>query len=71
VQNLENDQWLLDEINTKLRRRMELATDAVVEHWHRLRGLHPAGDEIDLRTAAYALAIGKVAEAALARGIWP
>jgi glutamate dehydrogenase/leucine dehydrogenase len=27
--------------------------------------------QMDLRTAAYALAIGRVAEAALARGIWP
>jgi glutamate dehydrogenase (NAD(P)+) len=72
VQNLENDQWLLDEVNAKLRRRMEWATDAVVENWHRLRKAHgSAGDEIDLRTAAYALAIGRVAEAALARGIWP
>jgi glutamate dehydrogenase/leucine dehydrogenase len=71
IQNLENDQWLLDEVNNKLRRRMEWATDAVVEHWHRLRNLHGSGDEIDLRTAAYALAIGRVAEAALARGIWP
>jgi glutamate dehydrogenase/leucine dehydrogenase len=72
VQNLENDQWLLDEVNAKLRRRMEWATDAVIENWHRLRKAHgKAGDEIDLRTAAYALAIGRVAEAALARGIWP
>lgn len=71
VQNLENDQWLLDEVNTKLRRRMETATDAVVETWKRLRTESPAGEEIDLRIAAYALAIGRVAEAALARGIWP
>jgi len=71
VQNLENDHWLLDEVNNKLRRRMEWATDAVVEHWHRLRGLHSDSEEIDLRTAAYALAIGKVADAATARGIWP
>ncbi len=56
----------------KLRLRMERATDAVVENWHRLRSLHgPAGDRIDLRTAAYALAIGRVADVALARGIWP
>jgi glutamate dehydrogenase (NAD(P)+) len=71
VQNLENDQWLLDEVNVKLRRRMEIATDAVVENWKRLRAERPAGDEIDLRTAAYVLAIGRVAEAALTRGIWP
>jgi glutamate dehydrogenase (NAD(P)+) len=71
VQNLENDQWLLDEVNAKLRRRMEIATDAVVENWKRLRAERPAGDEIDLRTAAYVLAIGRVAEAALTRGIWP
>jgi glutamate dehydrogenase/leucine dehydrogenase len=71
VQNLENDQWLLDEVHTKLRRRMETATDAVVETWKRLRAQTPSGEEIDLRIAAYVLAIGRVAEAALARGIWP
>jgi glutamate dehydrogenase (NAD(P)+) len=71
VQNLENDQWLLDEVHTKLRRRMETATDAVVETWKRLRAQTPAGEEIDLRIAAYALAVGRVADAALARGIWP
>ena len=71
VQNLENDQWLLDEVNAKLRRRMETATDAVVETWKRLRAQIPAGEEINLRIAAYALAIGRVAEAAMARGIWP
>jgi glutamate dehydrogenase (NAD(P)+) len=72
VQNQENDQWALDEVNAKLRQRMERATDAVVEAWHRLRRLHgTAGDGIDLRTAAYALAIGRVADVALARGIWP
>jgi len=43
----------------------------VVETWKRLRAQTPAGGEIDLRIAAYSLAIGRVAEAALARGIWP
>jgi len=72
VQNLENDQWPLEEVNAKLRLRMERATDSVIENQQRLRRLHgPAGDGIDLRTAAYALAIGRVADVALARGIWP
>jgi glutamate dehydrogenase (NAD(P)+) len=72
VQNLENDQWPLDEVNAKLRLRMERATDAVIENCQRLRKLHGAGKgDIDLRTAAYVLAIGRVADAAVARGIWP
>ncbi|HEX7183888.1 MAG TPA: Glu/Leu/Phe/Val dehydrogenase [Thermoanaerobaculia bacterium] len=70
VQNIENEQWALDEVNAKLRARMERATDAVIDHCKRLRKEHST-KEIDLRTAAHALAIHRVAEVALARGIWP
>jgi glutamate dehydrogenase/leucine dehydrogenase len=46
----------------------------VIQNCQRLRKLHGAGSgkgDIDLRTAAYVLAIGRVADAAVARGIWP
>jgi glutamate dehydrogenase/leucine dehydrogenase len=85
VQNHENEQWDEETVNKKLLRKMNLATDAVIDTQHRVnndldglrarcaeRGLD--GQElapIDLRTAAYVLAIRRVADVALQRGIWP
>ena len=85
VQNHENEQWEEDVVNTKLLRKMNLATDAVIDTQHRVngdleriqerrseRGLN--GRElapVSLRTAAYVLAIRRVADVALQRGIWP
>ena len=85
VQNIENEQWDLEEVNAKLRRKMDRATDAVVDERERVnaslgelagRGDGGAPDEaslqpIGLRTAAYVLAIRRVAGIALQRGIWP
>jgi glutamate dehydrogenase (NAD(P)+) len=34
VQNLENQQWPLDEVETKLKQKMEVAVDAIVARWH-------------------------------------
>lgn len=71
VQNLENQQWDLEEVNSKLRRKMERATDAVItqrdEVNETMRELAP----VTLRTAAFILAIRRVANVALERGIWP
>ncbi|HEX3127953.1 MAG TPA: Glu/Leu/Phe/Val dehydrogenase [Thermoanaerobaculia bacterium] len=67
VQNNENEQWSLDEVQTKLRSRMERATDAVLDTRDRLS----KNKAVDLRTAAFALAIERVARVALDRGIWP
>jgi glutamate dehydrogenase (NAD(P)+) len=68
VQNIEHERWSLDDVNTKLRQRMEEATDAMLDTRERIgRG----GAEVDLRTAAHALAIGRVAQVAVERGIWP
>jgi glutamate dehydrogenase (NAD(P)+) len=67
VQNIENEQWDLEEVNDKLHKKMARAVDAVVERWHQLGG--PAS--VDLRTAAMVLAIERVAQVALERGIWP
>jgi len=70
VQNIENEQWDLADIQSKLRVRMERATDAVLaKHTELSRAKHP--DPPDLRTAALVLAIDRVAHVALSRGIWP
>lgn len=89
VQNIENQQWDLDEVNHKLRVKMERATDAVVARQREinnslsqldteLRRSRRAGEPappplapIDLRTAAFVVAIKRVADVALERGIWP
>jgi glutamate dehydrogenase (NAD(P)+) len=68
VQNIENEQWALDEVNDKLRAKMEAATDAVL---HKQTELNRGGRGSDLRTAALVLAIERVAHVALERGIWP
>lgn len=69
VQNNENEQWTLDEVQSKLQARMERATDGVLDTRERLAG--EKGSPVDLRTAAFALAIERVARVALDRGIWP
>jgi glutamate dehydrogenase (NAD(P)+) len=63
VQNLEYEQWPLETVNERLRVKMESAVDAVMEVQNQ------TGE--DLRTAAYVLAIGRVARVAQDRGIWP
>jgi glutamate dehydrogenase (NAD(P)+) len=69
VQNIENQQWDLEEVNRKLKTRMERATDAVLAKQQELN--RKAEAAIDLRTAALVVAIERVATAALQRGIWP
>jgi glutamate dehydrogenase (NAD(P)+) len=85
VQNIENEQWELDVVNRKLLAKMTKATDAVIDEQlqinenletlnterTRRNGPGDALTPVDLRTAAYVLAISRVAEVALARGIWP
>ena len=85
VQNIENEQWDEEEVNAKLLKKMNRATDAVIDtqcdvngclddiagkgvaRGHESRELPP----VDLRTSAYILAIKRVSEVALSRGIWP
>ena len=63
VQDREAFFWTLEEINARLRRIMTRAFDDT---------LHMSREhEVDLRTAAYMLAVGRVAEATLTRGIYP
>ena len=85
VQNIENEQWDLADVNEKLRRKMERAVDSVVDRWKILQKTPPPTEHqseeriedasehhfVDLRTAAMVLAIERVANVALARGIWP
>lgn len=69
VQNHENEHWPEDEVNAKLRAKMEAATDAVLNMQLEIRDR--SGTSVDYRTAAFALAIKRVARVALNRGIWP
>jgi glutamate dehydrogenase (NAD(P)+) len=63
VQDREAFFWTLEEINSRLRRIMTRAFDDT---------LHTSREhEVDLRSAAYMLAVGRVAEATLTRGIYP
>jgi glutamate dehydrogenase/leucine dehydrogenase len=84
VQNIENEQWPLEEVNGKLRAKMHSAVDAVVDRWISLNGGsladHAAARrlsencthcEVDLRTAALVVALERVAHVTLERGIWP
>jgi len=71
VQNIENEDWALEEIHRKLRDRLVHATDRVVDRWRRLpaEGAPPCAQ--DLRTAAMAIAVERLARVTLERGIWP
>ena len=85
VQNIENEQWDEDAVNQKLWTKMTRATDAVIDTQERLNGSlakleaerkkrgRPGGplETADLRTAAYVLAIRRVANVTAERGIWP
>jgi glutamate dehydrogenase (NAD(P)+) len=81
VQNIENQSWPEDEVNEKLKVKMQAATNAVVDKQMEINSQIRAGTfesdsgaklgEIDLRTAALVVAISRVAAVALERGIWP
>jgi len=81
VQNSANEQWDLELVNSKMQKRMYAAVDAVFDYWQGcVVGDNPAeqvNDVIrvdgvpDFRTAALIVAIKRVADATLMRGIWP
>jgi glutamate dehydrogenase (NAD(P)+) len=85
VQNIENEQWDEDDVNRRLLVKMRKATDAVIDmqqhvnsgldalaRERRRRGLKPERlPRINLRKAAFVLAIDRVARITLERGIWP
>ena len=69
VQNIENEQWSEYHVNELLQGKMEAATDAILQMQLEIKDRH--GANVDLRTAAFALAIKRVASVATVRGIWP
>lgn len=77
VQNIENQKWELEEVNSKLKKQMHQGVDAVVDRWQALGKTTPTAEPakgefaVDLRTAALVVAIERVAKVALERGIWP
>jgi glutamate dehydrogenase/leucine dehydrogenase len=81
VQNSANEQWDLDLINQKLQKRMYAAVDVVFDYWQGcVVGENPvaqannsisADGVLDFRTVALIIAIKRVADATLMRGIWP
>ncbi len=73
VQNIEHQKWELDKVNRRLQLRMYEAVDAVVEHWRTANSDKRPGTNggADFRTAALALAVERVAQVTLDRGIWP
>jgi glutamate dehydrogenase (NAD(P)+) len=82
VQNQANEQWDADEVDVKLRAKMQKAVDAVFNRWQAFvvgeeddRSRDPAAANherpLDLRTVALIIAIERVTEATLMRGIWP
>jgi glutamate dehydrogenase (NAD(P)+) len=72
VQNLENQQWQLDEIEKKLKYKMETAVDAIVARWQLIRdgGKRDDGVSPTLRDAALVEAIRRLSEVILQRDIW-
>jgi glutamate dehydrogenase (NAD(P)+) len=85
VQNLQNEEWELEAVQARLRKKMRAATDEVVasqgdlasrldefrDRWNRA---NPDGDplrEPDLRMAAMVVAVCRVRAATDARGVWP
>lgn len=82
VQNHANEQWEIEIINQKLQKSMYTAVDAVFELWQEcVVGNGPVVPENkkpgvadcvpDFRTIALIIAIKRVANATLLRGIWP
>lgn len=71
VQNWHHEQWERDEIDRRLRRKIEQAVDAIVERQRYLQGSAAPELSTDLRTAALVVAVERVANVTLKRGIWP
>jgi glutamate dehydrogenase (NAD(P)+) len=81
VQNHANEQWELEEINEKLQRKMFSAVDTVFSLWQQyavgdrpvLKDIEPGQENCvpDFRTIALIIAIKRVADTTLLRGIWP
>jgi glutamate dehydrogenase/leucine dehydrogenase len=80
VQNQANEQWDLDVVNAKLKKKMYDCFDAIFKRWQGFvvgeeKALYKdSGEQLacpDFRTVALLTAIERVANATLMRGIWP
>jgi glutamate dehydrogenase (NAD(P)+) len=76
VQNLENQQWDLEKVDRKLRKKMTRAVDDTVDRWAALNERHKEGFNGNsvgptLRDAALVTAIERIATVVLQRDIWP
>ena len=63
VQNIQDEQWDAETVDAKLRKKM-------VSAFHKVFDI-AAERKMDPRTAAYVLAVGRVAHVTEMRGIWP
>jgi glutamate dehydrogenase/leucine dehydrogenase len=63
VQNLTREHWTLEEVNRKLENKMVRAFNDVYKIAEK--------DELDMRTAALILGVGRVSEAIKTLGLWP
>jgi glutamate dehydrogenase/leucine dehydrogenase len=63
VQDLNRDHWTEETVNDKLRVIMVKAFGETLEMAHR--------EQVDMRTAAYLLAVKRVADAMELRGLYP
>ncbi|MCK5924612.1 MAG: Glu/Leu/Phe/Val dehydrogenase, partial [Methylococcales bacterium] len=75
VQNHANEQWALETVNEKLQKKMAAAVDLVFDYWQNY-SFSPndaliKASEPNFRTIALVIAIKRVADATLLRGIWP
>ena len=83
VQNIGNEQWDIDKVNRKLRHKMNAAVDVVLSNWRNLQDEQHKQPEastaeegiyavpVNLRTAALSVAVARIANVTLERGIWP
>jgi glutamate dehydrogenase/leucine dehydrogenase len=72
VQNLQNQQWPLDEVEARLRTKMDAATDAIVERWKQIcdDNNRKGSGMPTLRDAALVEAIRRLSDVILQRDIW-
>ncbi len=71
VQNLNNEQWTFNEVNEKLRTKMEKTVESVLACQETLIDNPDTNSFVDLRTAALVVAIRRIADVTISRGIWP
>jgi glutamate dehydrogenase/leucine dehydrogenase len=85
VQNLQNEEWELDHVDSSLRKHMYRSTEAVAsrlaemkknlpmyqQRWQEMRPGAPPMRTPDLRIAAAVVAVARTKATAEARGVWP